>query len=95
MRELTSEQKVGLCIYQHCWRKEQIYFSKLVELFKEIIDRTEISRIEDKLFDLCMINAEWENNGDGWVREYRISRCYDAYFHGLNELDTNTLTTPK
>jgi hypothetical protein len=81
----SPEQKVGVEIYKYNEElKEKIYFSKLVNIFEGKISRSTINKALDKLFDLCMIYAEWEEVDNKWVRSLYISGGeYKHYFKML------------
>lgn len=64
-------------------KKEPIYFGKLVTELN--IPAKDVSRIEDKLMDLCMIDAQFELVDNKWVRLYRLSNCYLSFFKSLYE----------
>ncbi|HZK71275.1 MAG TPA: hypothetical protein VFD03_07120 [Clostridia bacterium] len=80
---LSQEEKIALEIYKYNYvKKEQIYFSKLTELFNGKISRVTISKVIDRLFDLGMISASWEDHG-GWIRSLYISGEYKEFFKDL------------
>lgn len=82
---LSQEEKVVLEIYKYNYiEKKPIYFSKLVGQLEGKISRSTVSKIIDKLFDLGMINAQWENQ-DGWIRSLYISGEYKEFFKNLYE----------
>lgn len=82
---LSQEEKIALEIHKYNnIIKEPIYFSKLTELFDGEISRATISKIIDKLFDLGMISAQWENQ-NGWIRSLYISGEYKEFFKDLYE----------
>lgn len=88
---LAQEEKIALEIYRYNYDiKESIYFSKLTEIFDGRISRATISKIIDKLFDLCMIYAEWEEVDSKWVRSLHISEGeYKKYFEMLYNIIGN------
>lgn len=82
---LSQEEKIVLEIYKYNYiEKKPIYFSKLTELLEGKISRSTISKIIDKLFDLGMISAQWENQ-NGWIRSLYISGEYKEFFKNLYE----------
>lgn len=84
----SPEQKIGVEIYRKNESKEPIYFSKLVEEFENQISRSTINKVIDKLFDLCIIDAEWirEEKNNKWVRSLHISGGeYKKYFKMLHD----------
>ena len=81
---ISNEELIALEIYHHNTRKELIYFSKIVKIFKNQIDRKDISKIVDKLFDLCIIYATWETINDEWVRAIYIDDDYIECFREFN-----------
>ncbi|MCC4770833.1 hypothetical protein FXV91_11780 [Methanosarcina sp. DH2] len=82
---LSNEEKIALEIYRYNnIIKQPIYFSKLVELLEGKVSRNAISKKIDKLFDLCMIDAKWENDEGKWVRSLYIDGGeYKEYFKHL------------
>lgn len=83
----SPEQKIGVEILKCNNSGEAIYFSKLVDKFKGEISRNTINKVLDKLTDLCMIYADWEEiNNHKWVRSLRISEGeYKMYFKLLSD----------
>lgn len=77
---VSDEELITLEIYNHNKRKELIYFSKIVEIFKNQIAKKDISKIVDKLFDMCIIYATWETINDKWVRAIYIDDDYVECF---------------
>lgn len=79
------EEQIVLEIYKYNYDiKEPIYFSKLIKIFDNRISRDRISKVIDRLFDLGMISASWEDHG-GWIRSLYISGIYREYFKNLYE----------
>lgn len=75
-------------------KKEPIYFGKLVTELN--IPAKEVSRIENKLMDLCMIDAKWITIDNKWVRIYQLSRCYSSFFESIyNASIGNQMTKQK
>jgi hypothetical protein len=82
----SPEQKVGVQIYRHNILNEPIYFSKLVNIFEGEISRNTINKVLDKLFDLCMVDADWEEVDNKWIRSLHISGGeYMSYFKMLHD----------
>lgn len=81
----SPEQKLGVEIFHYNEHlRKPIYFSKLVLINKGKISRNTINKALDKLFDLCMIYAEWEEVENKWVRSLYISKGeYKEYFEML------------
>lgn len=82
---LSNEEKIGIEINVDNDEGVPIYFTKLVEVLKGEISRTTISKVIDKLFDLGMMTAKWENVDGKWIRSFRITGEYRDYFKNLNE----------
>ena len=77
-----KEERVALLIHEYGINNNPIYFSKVVSTLEDEMTKSEISKIIDKMFDLCIIDAEWENH-KGWVRVLKISGSYKKYFDEL------------
>ncbi|HII02770.1 TPA: hypothetical protein HA351_14350 [Methanosarcinaceae archaeon] len=82
---LSQEEKVALEIQKYNDRKDPIYFSRLINVLKEEISRSTISKIIDKLFDLGMVEGRWETYNGKWVRTLYTKGEYREYFRSLNE----------
>lgn len=87
---LSNEERIGITINISNSEDIPIYFTKLVERFKGEISRATISKVIDKLFDLGMMTANWENVDGKWIRSFRITGEYRDYFKNLNENIQNT-----
>ena len=86
---LSNEEKVGLEIYDSNVKKVTIYFSKLTDLLNDEISRSTISKVIDKLFDLGMITAKWENFNGKWVRSLYVTGEYKEFFQHLYDIHSN------
>lgn len=83
---LSNEEKIGLEIYGSNVESKEIYFSKLTDLLKNEISRSTISKVIDKLFDLGMVTAKWENENGKWVRSLYITGEYKEFFQHLYDI---------
>ena len=86
---LSNEEKIGLEIYDGNANNVTIYFSKLTDLLNDEISRSTISKVIDKLFDLGMITAKWENLNGKWVRSLYITGEYREFFQHLYNIHSD------
>lgn len=83
---IAPELAIGVEIYRHNMNHKPIHFSMLLEIFKDIYCRKTVNRALDKLFDLCMVDAEWKELDGLWVRDLYISgSAYKEYFKKASE----------
>lgn len=81
---LSKEETVALMIHNENENGAKIYFSKLTQKLESEISRGTISKIIDKLFDLGMITAKWENENGKWMRSLYVTGEYREYFKNLS-----------
>ena len=82
---LSKEEIVALSIQNENENGTKIYFSKLTHILKDEISRGTISKIIDKLFDLGMLTAKWENENGKWIRALYVAGEYKEYFKNLSD----------
>ena len=70
---LSPDLKVACKIYECETKKEEIWFSKLVDALEGDVSRTTISKSIDKLFDLGIIDGEWKKVKTRWYRVFKIA----------------------
>lgn len=71
---LSKDLEVALEVYESDKEKdEKIYLSKLVEQLKGRVSRATISKSLDRLFDLGILNAQWEKSEGKWVRVFYVT----------------------
>ena len=70
---LSTDLKVCYVIYESEQRKDKIWFSKLVQILEKDVSRGTISKSLDKLFDLGMIDGQWEKADGKWTRTFTIT----------------------
>jgi len=68
----TQISVVASIIYKCCLNNEYIWFSKLVDHCPIEFERSDISKAEDYLMDLGVIETEWININGHWARIYII-----------------------
>ena len=74
MEQLSNDFKVAVRILDYNKKGEPVWFAKLVEDMKEEVSKVTISKNIDKLFDLGIINGDWEKLSNGkWVRTFQIA----------------------
>jgi len=72
-KDLATDMKISILIRGFNRRKEEIWFSKLIELLDGKISKREISETIDKLYDLGFIDAEWKKVDEKWTRVFSIA----------------------
>jgi hypothetical protein len=86
MKELSKEERIGLCVYMHNEINKPIYFSRLVTLFKDKdISKSDINTIDNKFSSILLTDLNWMQFEGMWIREWRITTPYDIYFKKLKE----------
>lgn len=72
---LSPDLKVCSVIYEFSKvRKEKIWFNKIVRVLDNDVSRSTVSKSLDKLFDLGIIDGNWEKvNGRKWTRVFKIA----------------------
>ena len=70
---LSADLKVCYFIYGAEQKNEKIWFSKLVKLLDKDVSRGTISKSIDKLFDLGMIDGQWEKVDGKWTRTFTVT----------------------
>ncbi|MCJ7572583.1 MAG: hypothetical protein MUO82_12050 [Candidatus Thermoplasmatota archaeon] len=71
---LSPELKVCSVIYEFTKiKKEKIWFSKIVKILDKDVSRSTISKGLDKLFDLGIIDGNWEKAERKWTRVFNIA----------------------
>jgi len=77
--------RVVIEIYKYCIiKKEPLYYSKLVDLLKDEISKSNVSKSIDFLTDICMIDAEFQPVEDGkWARCFSVDEDYEPFLEGL------------
>jgi len=68
--EISTDFKVLSRLYEFIYvRKEQVWFTKLVESFGGELSRVDVSKAQDKMDDLCIMDGKWQKTPDGrWTR---------------------------
>lgn len=82
MTELANDLKMMLNIYHHDQAGTPIWFSKLAEELN--IPRVEISKLDDKLSDLGLIDREYMLVDGKWTYCYHIA---DEAVHLMEQVD--------
>jgi hypothetical protein len=70
MIKIKPDLNMMLIIYKHEQVNDSIWFSKLVEEIK--LPRVEVSKLEDKLYDLGLLNMKYEKVENKWTNCYHI-----------------------
>ena len=79
--ELSTDFKVAIYINECNLHNEPVWFSKIVQ--GTGLSRQEISVALDRLFDLCILDGEWERVNGKWTRTFRVTDPMNHYFTAL------------
>lgn len=64
--DLSSDLKILCRLHEFIYvRKEQVWFTKLVNSFNGELSRTDVSKSHDKMYDLGIIDGEYQKTPDG------------------------------
>lgn len=69
--KLADDLVFLLEVYTHELKENPIWFTKMVEIGK--LDRRTISKLEDRLYDLGLLDRAWENVENKWTYVYHTS----------------------
>lgn len=64
---LSTDLQVMAMVYDYNIQDKPIWFSKLIELFKGNLSSSEISKAQDRLYDLGLLNTKYENVDGMWT----------------------------
>lgn len=86
LKELYKREfLIGINIYeQTVIKSNKIWFTKLVEMLETDMDRSQVSKTLDHMFDCGMVKAHWEFD-DGWLRCLTLASPYTDYFANIYE----------
>ena len=74
--KLSNDLKMCVTIYNELKAGRPIWASRLVELLKDDMARMDVSKNEDRLMDLGILDKEYEKVGRMWTCCYKI--CWEA-----------------
>jgi DNA-binding transcriptional ArsR family regulator len=84
---LSNDFQVCVEIYDYSnVKKEKIWFSKLVKVMSGDLSSSTISKSIDRLFDLGMIDGDWEKVEGRWTRTFRISGEAEGFVKSLYDV---------
>lgn len=66
-------------------KKEPVWFTKLVESLKDILSRGQVSRSLDKLYDLGLINMQYQKFDNTWTCTITVSSIAKAFAREMYE----------
>ena len=75
--QLSDDLKACVIIYNEIKTGRKIWFTKLAELLKDDMTKHDISRLEDRLMDLGILDKQYEKIDGKWTYGFRI--CSEAY----------------
>lgn len=71
---LADDMKMLVTIHREVKAGRPVWFTRLAELLKDDMNKTTISKLEDRLYDLGIIDKKYERCPDGkWSSCYRIA----------------------
>lgn len=71
---LSNDLKICTVVYEYDRVKgEKVWFSKLVKILEGDMSRVTISKSLDKLFDLGMVDGNWEKVEGKWTRTFTVA----------------------
>lgn len=70
---LSKDLRICVAIYEHNLKNEPVWFSRLVTELEADVSRSTISKSIDKLFDLGIIDGNWEKVDGKWTRVFKIA----------------------
>ena len=74
--ELADDMKMVVTIYKEVQAGRPVWFTRLAELLKDDgITRSRLSYLEDRLYDLGIIDKQWEKVEKKWTYCYRVCKC--------------------
>ncbi len=83
MYKISNDFLVCLRIYEYNLRNEPVWFSKLAESLKDIMDCPTVSKSLDKADDICLIEWEWVKIDGKWTRCVKIDSDFEGFIKGL------------
>ncbi len=78
---LSDDFQVLAIVQEYNDKKEPIWFSKVVECFDGKVTRTNISKAQDRLYDLGMIDCYYKKVGDKWTNCWFVSNEADGFIN--------------
>ncbi len=73
-RVLSPALDVAIQIYKSTVEdKEDVYYTKLVELLDGKVSSATINKALDSLLDIGILSAEWKKLGSNWARVFTVS----------------------
>ena len=82
---LSSDLKVCSVVYEYNLNGDKIWFSKLVEELKGHISKGTITKVVDRLFDLGVIDGNWEKIEGKWTRVLNITGEAESFIKNVYE----------
>ena len=87
---LSNDFVVCRTIYEFSEIKgEKVWYSKLTKILDGSISPATISRSLDKLFDLGMIDGNWEKVDAHWARTFKITGEVKGFIKSIYELTSS------
>ena len=76
---------IGMIYRINIIKKEPIWFSKLVKVFDGDLTKGQVSRSLDRLYDLGLINMEYQKLGDVWTLTITVSSESERFAREMND----------
>ena len=74
--DLADDMKMCVTIHNELKVSRPVWFTRLAELLKADMGRHDISKLEDRLMDLGILDKQYEKVDGKWTNCYRI--CSEA-----------------
>ena len=82
---LSDDLKVCVRIYQDQSAGKDVWFSSLAELLKDEVSKVDLSKCEDKLMDLGILDKRYIKVDGMWTSCYQISPEAESFIKHIVE----------
>ena len=82
---LAPDLKMCVRIYQERVKGKEVWFSRLVELLKGDVSKLEISKNEDRLMDIGILDKEYKKVESLWTSCYVIDEMAESFVENVVE----------
>jgi hypothetical protein len=83
--QLAPDLKMCVTIFQEQSKGHEVWNTRLLELLKNDLTRTQISMLEDRLMDLGVLDKQWKSVDGKWTYCYRICKCTEFLIKNVVE----------
>mgnify|MGYP001210631150 CR=1 FL=1 len=82
-KSLSNDLKICVRIYQERLAGRETWASRLTELLKDDMTRTDVSMCEDKLMDLGILDKQYVKVEGKWTYCYKIESEAKSFIEGI------------